>query len=161
MEKTKNVLGKFLIKLGEWISGKEVVKKRTSKGNLAEEIFLPPQYQKYFEIAQIREKTKEWQIECREKAELVPPELKNKKYKKNGYTGKIEITHFPLMGKPLYLQFYRRKWKELETGKIYTNTYEMHPKGMKSTKEFGDFLKELTRQERSEFHRTYGNIRLT
>ena len=161
MQNTQNVIGKFLINVGEWIGGKEIIKKETTKIEIAEEIFLPAEYHKNFKITQIVKKSQEWQIECREREEIVPKEIQNKEYKKNGYTAKTEITHFPLIGKPLYIRFYRRKWKEIKTGKIYTNTYQLHPKGMKATKEFGDFLKELTRQKRSKFYSTYTNLRLT
>jgi hypothetical protein len=62
------------------------------------------------------------------------------------------------MGKPCYLRFYRQKWQNKKTGKIYTNSYKLHESGMKCTAEFGNFLKGLTRQEYREFHRAYPDI---
>ena len=74
---------------------------------------------------------------------------------------KVEIAGFPLQGKPLFLQIYRRKWKETGKKKSYTNTYEFYRPGMKTTDEFGIFLKELTRQERHEFLCAFGYIQYT
>jgi hypothetical protein len=132
---------------------------KTEEGTIAD-LFLSEEYQKNFEVKTIIEKEKEWNIDCHEKAEKVPIELVEKKYKQNGYIAKTEVISFPQRGKPVYLHFYRRKWKDLESEKIYTNSYELHPSGMKATAEFGAFLKGLTRSERRDFYRIYQNLRL-
>ena len=124
------------------------------------EIFLPEEYQSNFYVEEIKKVRKEWNIVCREKAKRVPERLKEKHYKQNGYVAKTEVINFPLGGKPAYLHFYRRKWKDLETGEVVSNHYQLHPEGMKATKEFGDFLKGLTRWERCKFYFHYPNLRL-
>jgi len=45
--------------------------------------------------------------------------------------------------KKIYLRLYRRLWKEKGTTKGYFNTYDLYIPGMKTTKEFRDFLKEI------------------
>jgi hypothetical protein len=67
--------------------------------------------------------------------------------------------HFPYDGKKLYLQFYRRKWKEKGGKKSYFNDYDFHPKGAKITPEFGAFLKEMPRSKLSQYFRTFGGFR--
>jgi hypothetical protein len=123
-------------------------------------LFIPKEYQENFYLEAVKEERKEWRVICREKAEKVPRKLSRKGYKQNGYVGKTEVINFPLGGKPAYLHFYRRKWKDLETGEIVSNSYQLHPEGMKATKDFGDFLKGLTRWERCKFYFNYPNLRL-
>ena len=43
----------------------------------------------------------------------------------------------------IYLRLIRRRWKEKGTTKHYSNEYNLHIPGMKTTKEFRDFLKEI------------------
>ena len=73
----------------------------------------------------------------------------------------VEIVDFPFRGIPLYIRIHRRRWKKRgEDKKSYFNNYEFHPPGMKATNKFALFLKELTRQERSEFFCAWPSIRL-
>jgi len=63
----------------------------------------------------------------------------------------LEIIDFPLRGKLMYICFKRRRWKEKGKDESYHNTYRFHRKCMKTTDGFGDFLKELDREEFDEF----------
>lgn len=51
------------------------------------------------------------------------------------------------MGKEVFLYLKRRRWKlkqeQRQEQKSYTNSYSYNEKGMKATKAFGDFLKEI------------------
>ena len=64
-----------------------------------------------------------------------------------GYTNYIELQTFPAMGKEVFLYLKRRRWKikqeQRQEQKSYTNSYSYNEKGMKATKAFGDFLKEI------------------
>ncbi len=63
----------------------------------------------------------------------------------NGFMNPIELQSFPTMGKEVFLVLKRRRWKiKGKTGSYY-NTYKYHEEGMKATKEFGSFLKEIGR----------------
>jgi hypothetical protein len=109
---------------------------------------LPKQWLEYFEVTEITEKNKEWNIILTEKADRVSAPLIGKDAVLNGFLNPVEIYDFPLRGKPAYLKFFRRRWKEQEgSAESYFNTYDFHPKGMKPTEEFGDFLKGFDRRE--------------
>jgi hypothetical protein len=150
------LIGKFLINIGEKLLGQN--REDVDLEGMGK-ILLPERYQKYFITEELQEKRNEWLLILREKREEIPTELIGKDAVLNGYKDPVEILHFPLGGKNLYLKLYRRKWKERGKSKSYSNQYRIHRQGMKTTDEFGDFLKELTRQERSEYFRTFKNIR--
>lgn len=115
------------------------------------EAVLPKEWLRSFEVTEMKELEKEWQISLVEKETLVPKELRGKDVVLNGYMNPVEMTDFPLRGKQTYLKFFRRRWKEQGTAESYNNDYEFHPEGMKATKEFGSFLKELDREEADFF----------
>ena len=110
-------------------------------------MLLPKEWLEYFEVVEIKEANNEWQIVLHEKENLIPRELIGKDAVKDGFTNPVEINDYPLRGKPTYLKFYRRRWKVAGEDESHFNSYEFHPKGMKATKEFGAFLKELDREE--------------
>ena len=114
------------------------------------EALLPKEWLRPFDITEVKELEKEWQITLVEKEHLVPEKLRGKEVVQNGYMNPVEMTDFPLRGKQTYLKFFRRRWKEPGADESYNNDYDFHPKGMKATKEFGDFLKGLDR-EASDF----------
>ena len=63
----------------------------------------------------------------------------------DGFMNPLELQTFPTQGKEVFLLLKRRRWK-LKGGKqSYYNNYSFNPKGMKATKEFGAFLKEIGR----------------
>jgi len=110
------------------------------------EAVLPKAWLHFFDVTKMKELEKEWQIILVEKETLIPKELKGKEVVLNGYMNPVEMTDFPLRGKQTYLKFFRRRWKEQGATESYNNDYEFHPAGMKATKEFGVFLKELDRK---------------
>ena len=63
----------------------------------------------------------------------------------NGYMNPIELQTFPTQGKEVFLLLKRRRWKLKGDDKSYYNTYSFCQEGMKATKEFGAFLKEIGR----------------
>ena len=64
----------------------------------------------------------------------------------NGFMNPIEIQTFPALGKEVFLLLKRRRWKVKADNQSYFNTYSFTRKGMKATKEFGAFLKEIGRE---------------
>lgn len=128
-----------------------------------EKILLPKEWEPYFEIESIEEKTKEINIKVVEKETCIPEMSKRRSFGKkivlNGYMPLLEITDFPLRGNPVYLKVQRRRWKISGTSESYHNEYELHPKGLKCTPEFGNFLKELTGSTRHKFFQFWQNIR--
>jgi hypothetical protein len=90
---------------------------------------------------------------------MIPKELQGKEYVLNGFMNPLEILDFPFHGKPMYLQFHRRRWMDPLTRKSFTNTYELHEEGMKATEEFGIFLKGIPRRERDQLLSSWPDLR--
>ena len=65
----------------------------------------------------------------------------------DGYTNYIELQTFPAIGKDVFLYLKRLRWKvkqdQRQEEKSYSNSYSYNEKGMKATKAFGNFLKEI------------------
>lgn len=115
------------------------------------EAWLPKWWLQFFDISEIRESEHEWDITLIEKETLIPVALQRKSAVQNGYMNPVEIEDFPLRGKKTFLKFFRRRWKEEGFNESYFNEYDFHPEGMKATKEFGAFLKELDRDDADQF----------
>lgn len=63
----------------------------------------------------------------------------------NGFMNPLELQTFPTKGKEVFLLLKRRRWKLRGDDKSYYNSYDFHEPGMKATKEFGAFLKDIGR----------------
>jgi hypothetical protein len=114
--------------------------------NLSEQayrIFIPQEYLNDFEVNHINEQPEEWLIELVEKEDRIPQELRGKEAVLDGYCNSIDILTHAFSLKKIYLRLIRRRWKEKGGTKGYSNEYDLHIPGMKTTKEFGDFLKEI------------------
>jgi hypothetical protein len=73
--------------------------------------------------------------------DLVPPALSGSlSVVLDGFCNPLELLHFSMKGKPLYLKLYRRRWKESCSTTHYSNVYHLHPDGVKATHEFASFL---------------------
>ena len=114
--------------------------------NLAEasyKIFIPEEYLADFEVNHIENKPEEWVIELIEKEDRIPKGLEGKEAVLDGYCNEIDILTHAFSLKKIYLRLIRRRWKEIGGTKHYSNEYNLHIPGMKTTKEFRDFLKEI------------------
>jgi len=63
----------------------------------------------------------------------------------DGYMNPLELQTFPTQAKEVFLLLKRRRWKLKGGNKSYYNSYSFYQEGMKATKEFGAFLKEIGR----------------
>jgi len=80
-------------------------------------------------------------------AEHIPKEIFSEgKAVLDGYMNVLELQSFPTLGKEVFIYLKRRRWKLRGTTQGYHNTYEFTLEGMKATKEFGAFLKEIGRR---------------
>ena len=116
--------------------------------NSFSKLFVPSEILTHFEVTGLEEIGGVIQIELKEKkdANHIPKQiLKEGKAVLDGFCNKIEIQTFPAQGKEVFLTLYRRKWKIKGTTKSYSNRYDFTEKGMKATKDFGAFLKEIGR----------------
>ena len=120
------------------------------------ELIAPGVISKNFEVTSIIEKRDTITIVFEEKIDLIPKELKGKEVVLDGFLNPVTLQTFPLKDKMVYLSLKRRRWKELgTTDKSYFNTYELHRQGMKTTNEFGNFLKEELGLRPSEYNKLW------
>ena len=122
-------------------------------------VLIPKKWQDLFDLEDLEEKEDEYVVKLVEKEHLIPKELNGKISVLNGYLDRVEIIDYPLRGKLTYLQFKRRRWKEEGKDESFHNSYTFHRKGMKTTDEFGDFLKGLDREEFAEFCSAWPGVR--
>jgi hypothetical protein len=106
-------------------------------------ILVPEEYLEDFEPNSIENKPQEWVIELVEKEDRIPKALAGKDVVLDGYNNEIDILTHAFSLKKIYLRLIRRRWKEKGTSKHYSNEYNLHIPGMKTTREFRDFLKEI------------------
>jgi hypothetical protein len=103
---------------------------------------LPIEIYQHFALVSIAEHPHGIEIRLEENAALLPPPLAQKgDVVLDGYCNPLELLHFSMKGKPLYLKLYRRKWKISGETTHYSNSYDFHPEGVKATHEFASFLK--------------------
>jgi hypothetical protein len=121
-------------------------------------LLFPEPISSHFEVKNIKEFTDNIEIRLEELAELVPHELieVSGKIILDGFCNPVELQSFPLKGKAVNLKLYRRRWKEKGTSHHYSNSYTLHPQGVKATTDFASFLKEAIGQTTGE-HNTYRN----
>jgi hypothetical protein len=114
--------------------------------NIYELIFrtlLPSDILKDFLPVSISEKQHGVELRMEERETNLPIELSGiSDAVKDGFCNPVELLHFHMNGKPLYLQLYRRRWRQSCSSRHYSNSYNLHPEGVKATYEFAAFLKE-------------------
>jgi len=112
-----------------------------------------------FDLKEITEKKDSIIILFEEKTERIPEELKGKEVVMDGFVNTLELQTFPLKDKTVYIALRRRRWKEKGLpAKSQSNTYDLHYKGMKTTKEFGAFLKEELGLQPSEYNKLWRSL---
>ena len=122
-------------------------------------LIAPKEVTKNFDLKDITEKTDSINILFEEKTERIPEELQGKEAIMDGFVNTLELQTFPLKGKTVYFALRRRRWKEKgSTNKSKCNTYDLHDKGMKTTKEFGAFLKEELRSQPAEYNKLWRSL---
>ena len=121
-----------------------LTKTTTLLTNLAT-IVMPPECLKDFDVTGIIDAKEKWVIELREKEDRVPTALTGKEVVNDGFCTPVDVLTHAFSLKRIYLRFYRRRWKERGSTQHYSNTYDLHLPGMRTTKALGDFLKEFAR----------------
>ena len=122
-------------------------------------LIVPKEITDNFELIEIVEKEHMITLSFEEKPSRVPAELEGKIAVLDGYLNQIELQTFPLKDKTVYLAVRRRRWKEQGTiTPSHSNTYELHIEGMKTTREFGAFLKEEFGLQPDEYNKLWKSI---
>lgn len=109
-------------------------------------MYVPESILADFEIYGAEKRNGNWVIELREKEERVAQGNVNSSIVLDGYCNPIEVLSHGFSAGPVYLKIYRRRWKESNRDKHYSNEYDLSMKGMKIVPELGFFLKEEDRR---------------
>lgn len=104
-------------------------------------IIVPKEYLEHFEAKGCKEFPDRWEIELREKDNILPESLKGQEAVRDGYCNPIEIMSHCFSLKPVRLKIFRRRWKLPNENGHFSTEYTLHPKGAKITKELASFLK--------------------
>lgn len=130
--------------------GRKKLEKRDSleMNGIFESMFVPQNILNDFEVWNVYGKQGNWIIELREKEYKIPKELKDLKEEivLDGFCNPIEMLSFGFSLGPIYLRIYRRRWKQSNEDKHFSNEYDLHLKGYKIVPELGIFLKEEDRR---------------
>ena len=104
---------------------------------------LPKELLDYFELIEVRESQENVLFLYLDEKSVIPPEHSEKQIVSQGFDEPVTIQDFPLREKSVYLVVRRRKWKDKQSGKIYSRTWDLTAKGTSYSKEFAAFLKGL------------------
>jgi hypothetical protein len=111
-------------------------------------MFVPQNILKDFEVWDVYGKQGNWIIELREKENKIPKDLIQIKDEVvlDGFCNPIAMLSFGFSLGPVYLRIYRRRWKQSNEDKHFSNEYDLQLKGYKLVPELGIFLKEEDRR---------------
>ena len=122
-------------------------------------LIAPNEITSNFELKEIVENSRTISLIFEENKEKVPEKLTGKEIVLDGFVNTIELQTFPLKEKTVFIVVRRRRWKEKGMSEpSYTNQYELHEKGMKTTKEFGAFLKEELGMQPDEYNKFWEGL---
>jgi hypothetical protein len=119
---------------------------------------LPEEISLHFELVSVIEHPDRIELRMEEYAELVPENMADSSHVVlDGFCNPVELLNYPLRDKPTYLKIYRRRWKASGSNEHYSNTYDLHPEGVKATHSFATFLKETVGYTPEQYiHDFYG-----
>jgi broad-specificity NMP kinase len=109
------------------------------------QILVPKEILHDFIVVDVQELKNEWIIELEEKADRIPSGLQGKDVVLDGFYTSIDLISGVMMEQVIYLRIKRRRWKERGSSKHAHNQYDYQFEGMKTTKRFAAFLKEVDR----------------
>lgn len=104
---------------------------------------LPKEVFEYFEFKEILEKERGKLHLYLDEKPIKPSEHSDKELVANGFDEPVSIQDFPIRDKSVYFIVRRRKWRDKQTGKIYSKQWDLTAKGSSYSKDFAAFLKEL------------------
>jgi hypothetical protein len=105
-------------------------------------IHVPKEYLEFFELETVLNKPDCWELVLLEREDLVPQTLQDKvETVLDGYCNPISVLTQSFSMKKIFLVIKRRRWKAKGSDTHYSNSYELHEKGIKMTKDFAAFLK--------------------
>ena len=122
-------------------------------------LIVPKEITDNIDLIEIVERTNMITLSFEELTSRIPKALSGKEVVLDGYLNQLELQTFPLKDKTVYIALRRRRWKEKgDNTQSFSNTYELHVEGMKTTKEFGAFLKEEFGLQPDEYNKLWKSI---
>lgn len=106
---------------------------------------LPQEILYYFDFKEIKKDSNEILLLYLDEKAIKPSDHEDKELISNGFDEPVRIQDFPIRDKAVYFEVRRRKWKDKQTGKVYSTNWDLTANGTSYTKEFAAFLKELFR----------------
>ena len=108
-------------------------------------VLVPEEILEDFVVVGVQEFKTEWLLTLEEKSDRIPICLHGKDVVLDGFYDSIDLLSGVMMDQAIYLRIKRRRWKERGSSRHVHNTYDHQFKGMKTTKRFAAFLKEIDR----------------
>ena len=105
-------------------------------------LYFTPIISTHFEVKGVQESVHRIDLRLEERPDLIPKVLEGKAVVLDGFCNELELQTFAVSERAVFLHIFRRRWKEKGTDKHYSNSYDLHPPGVKATHEFAAFLKE-------------------
>ncbi len=103
---------------------------------------LPPEIFEHFDLTNINEVGSGLELNLDEKS-VKPMEHMDKELISYGFDKPVRVQDFPIRERGVTFVVRRRKWLEKQSGRIYSNQFDLTAQGTSYTKEFADFLKEI------------------
>ena len=116
-----------------------------SSSSLTEEvlsIFLQEGTLDYFDLTSCDFGSSQGIIYLREK-KIIPEDLNPAEVYSNGFFPEATLQDFPIRGRKMFLKILRRRWCYKNGGGSFSRNWEFLSRGMRISKEFASFLKEL------------------
>ena len=107
-------------------------------------LFLPEFILENFEFTNIIEDPDTFHIQLEELNSL-PTEWGSIKVQSKGFFSEIVVQDFPIRGHKVFYHIKRRRWINLESGKVIYRDWTLVEKGTRMTGDFATFLKEINR----------------
>lgn len=103
-------------------------------------IILPKEIFTYFDVLKIDVLENAIHVYVDEK-NILPYGMPKKDYHTKGFHPESIVQDFPLRDKPVFIHVRRRKWQNIKTMEIVSNTFKLTSKGTRYSSEFASFLK--------------------
>jgi hypothetical protein len=109
------------------------------------QVLVPRDILADFDVVDVQEFSNEWVLVLEEKEDRIPCSLQGKDVVLDGFYDSIDLISGVMMEQIIYLRIKRRRWKERGQTKHDHNQYGHQFEGMRTTKRFAAFLKEIDR----------------
>jgi hypothetical protein len=107
-------------------------------------LFLPDFILENFEFTGVIEDSDTFHIHLEELNKL-PIEWDGLKVQSKGFFSEITVQDFPIRGHKVFYHIKRRRWMNVESGKVIYRNWALVEKGTRMRGDFAAFLKEINR----------------